>query len=42
MSLSFGNEINCLLINGLSNNLTILTQGGIPVKLHKNLINGLN
>ena len=34
MSLSFGNYINCLLIRGLSNNLTIVTQGGIPVKLH--------
>ena len=34
MSLSFGNYVNCLLIIGLSNNLTIVTQGGIPVKLH--------
>ena len=38
MSLSFGNYINCLLIIGLSNTLTIVTQGGIPVKLHKNLV----
>ena len=42
MSLSFGNYIIRLLIIGFSNNLTIVTQGGIPVKLHKNLINGLN
>ena len=42
MSLSLGNYLNCLYIIGLSNNLTIVTQGGIPVKLHKNLINGLN
>ena len=34
MSLSFGYYVNCLLIIGLSNNLTIVTQGGIPVKLH--------
>ena len=34
MSLSFGNYVNCLLISGLSNNLTIVTQGGIPVKLN--------
>ena len=34
MSLSFGNYVNFLLIIGLSNNLTIVTQGGIPVKLH--------
>ena len=31
MSLSFGNYLNCLLIFGLSNNLSIVTQGGIPV-----------
>ena len=42
MSLSYGNYINCLLIIGLSKTLTIVTQGGIPVKLHKNLINGLD
>ena len=49
MSLSFGNYVNCLLITliiGLSNNLTIVTQGGIPVRLHskpfQNLITGLN
>ena len=34
MSLSFGNYVNCLLIIGLSNNLTFVTQGGIPVKVH--------
>ena len=33
MSLSLSNYVNCLLIIGLSNNLTIVTQGGIPVKL---------
>ena len=33
MSLSFGNYVNCLLIIDLSNNLTIVTQGGIPVKV---------
>ena len=32
MSLSFGNYVNCLLMIGLSNNLTIVTQGGTPVK----------
>ena len=51
MSLFFGNYVNCLLMIGLSNNLTIVTQGGIPVKLHnlsyigkpfQNLITGLN
>ena len=46
MSLSFRNYVNCLLIIGLSNNLTIVTQGCIPVKLHskpfQNLITGLN
>ena len=48
MSLSFRNCVNCLLIIGLSNNLTTVTQGGIPVKLHskpcevQNLITGLN
>ena len=34
MYLSFGNYVNYLLIIGLSNNLTIVTQGGIPVELH--------
>ena len=34
MSLFFGNYVNCLLIIGLSNNLTIVTQGDIPVKHH--------
>ena len=34
MSLTIGNFLNCLLITGLCNNLTIVTQGGIPVKLH--------
>ena len=34
MALSFLNYVNCLLIIGLSNNLTIVTQGGIPVKFH--------
>ena len=34
MSLFCGNYVNCLLIIGLSNNLTIVTQGVIPVKLH--------
>ena len=34
MSLSFGNYVNCLLIIGLSNNLRIVTRGGIPVKVH--------
>ena len=34
MSLSFGNNVNCLLIIGLSNNLTIVPKGGNPVKLH--------
>ena len=42
MSLSFGYYVNYLLIIGLSNNLTIVTHGGIPVKLRskpfKNLI----
>ena len=46
MSLSFGNYVNCLLITGLSNSLTIVTQEGIPVKLHskpfQHLITGLN
>ena len=46
MSLSFSNYVNYLLIIGLSNNLTIVTQGGIPVKLHskpfQNIIRGLN
>ena len=32
MSLSFSNYVNCLLMIGLSNNLTIVTQGGTPVK----------
>ena len=32
MSLSFGNYVNYLLMIGLSNNLTIVTQGGTPVK----------
>ena len=32
MSLSFGNYVNCLLMIGLLNNLTIVTQGGTPVK----------
>ena len=34
MSLSFSNYANRLLVIGLSNNLTIVTQGGVPVKLH--------
>ena len=34
MSLSFSNYVNCFLIIGLPNNLTIVTQGGIPGKLH--------
>ena len=34
MSLPFGNYVNCWLIIGLSNSLTIVTQGGIPVKLN--------
>ena len=46
MSLSFGNYVNNLLLIGLSNNLTIVTQGGIPVRLHRkpfqNLRTGLN
>ena len=46
MSLSFSHYVNCLLIIGLSNNLTIVTQGGIPVKLHskpfQNLLTGLD
>ena len=46
MSLSIVNYVNYLLIIGLSNNLTIATQGVIPVKLHskpfQNLITGLN
>ena len=32
MSLSFGNYVNCLLMIGLTNNLTIVTQGGTPMK----------
>ena len=34
MSLTFGNDVNCVLIIGLYDNLTIVTQGGIPVKLN--------
>ena len=34
MSLSVGNYVNWLLIIGFSNNLTIVTQGGIAVKLN--------
>ena len=34
MFLSFGSYVNCLMIVGLPNNLTIVTQGGIHVKLH--------
>ena len=34
MSLSFSNYVNCFLIFDLPNNLTTVSQGGIPVKLH--------
>ena len=42
MALSFSNYVNCFLIIGLPNNLTIVTQGGIPVKLHNLLYIQIN